>query len=160
MTKSNYLIRKIGTPYTQCVHRIRPRPLTPNYDVEETVPPLPPPPVHGSDDTGRSDDEKFPESAYLNDPIQVQATSSQQSPTTERTYPTKKDEGPALSTDDPTRHQRMTRQSQTPIASHRSLTKTPPRQRLKFDSYDLFRDIPTRSALSEGGYYEFLNLQE
>ena len=35
LTKSNYLIRKIGTPYTQCVHRIRLRPITPNYDVED-----------------------------------------------------------------------------------------------------------------------------
>ena len=32
LTKSNYLIRKVGTPYTQCVHRIRLRPITPNYD--------------------------------------------------------------------------------------------------------------------------------
>ena len=35
LTKSNYLIRKIGTPYTQSVHRIRLRPITPNYDVED-----------------------------------------------------------------------------------------------------------------------------
>ena len=65
----------------------------------------------------------------------------------------KNDEGAALSTKDPTRHQRMTRQSQIPIASTTSLTKTPPRQRLRFDSYDHFRDIPTRRALTEGGYY-------
>ena len=212
LTKSNYLIRKIGTPYTQCVHRIRLRPITPNYDVEDinvtmqdfkpdpslgkyrseleifdealenslnediiempevlttennrtdevqltlrgvitpattgqpapngdaepaaftegavTVPPFPPPPVPGSDDTARSGDEIFPEPKYLNDPIQVHATSSQQSPTTERTYPTKNDEGAALSTQDPTRHQRMTRQSQIPIAPSSSLPKTPPR---------------------------------
>ena len=245
LTKSNYLIRKIGTPYTQCVHRIRLRPITPNYDVEDisvtqqdftpdpslgkyrseheifdealetslnediieipevlttehnrtdevqhtirgvitpattdqpasaataepaaiieeadTVPPFSPPPVPGSDDTGRLADEIFLEPKYLNDPIQVHATSSQLSPTTERTYPTKTDEGAALSTEDPTRHQRMTRQSQIPIASHSSLTKIPPRQRLRFDSYDHFRDIPTRRALTEGGYYEFLNQQE
>ena len=245
LTKSNYLIRKIGTPYTQCVHRIRLRPITPNYDVEDisvtqqdfkpdpslgkyrseheifdealeisinediiempevpttehnrtdevqhtirgvitpatteqpapagaaeptaiiegtdTVPPFPPPPAPGSDDTARSDDENFPEPTYLNDPIQVHATSSQLSPTTERTYPTKTDEGAALSTKDPTSHQRMTRQSQIPTAPTSSLTKTPPRQRLRFDSYDHFRDIPTRRALTEGGYYEFLNQQE
>ena len=245
LTKSNYLIRKIGTPYTQCVHRIRLRPITPNYDVEDisvtqqdfkpdpslgkyrseheifdealetslnediiempevptternrkdemqhtirgvttpattkqpapaetaepaaiikwtdTVPPFPPPPVPGSDDTARSVDEIFPEPNYLNDPIQVHATSSQLSPTTERTYPTKTDEGAALSTEDPTRHQRMTRQSQIPVAPTSSLTKTPQRQRLRFDSYDHFRDIPTRRALTEGGYYEFLNQQE
>ena len=59
----------------------------------DTVPPFPPPPVTGSDETVRSDDENFPEATYLNDPIQVHATSSQQSPTTERTYPTKNDEG-------------------------------------------------------------------
>ena len=205
LTKSNCLIRKIGTPYTQCVHRIRLRPITPNYDVEDinvtmqafkpdpslgkyrseheifdealenylnedivempevpttdsnrtdevqhtirgvitpatteqpapagtaepaavieeadTVPPFPPPPVPGSDETARLDDENFPEPTHLNDPIQIQATSSQQSPTTERTYPTKTDEGAALSTEDPTRHQRMTRQSQIPIAPHSS----------------------------------------
>ena len=162
LTKSNYLIRKIGTPYTQCVHRIRLRPITLNYEVEDinitsqdfkpdpwlgkyrseheifdealenslnediiemleipttginrtdevhhtrrgiintpeiteqpapdgepepavftegadTVPPFPPPPLPGSDDTVRSDDENFPEPTYLNDPIQVHATSS------------------------------------------------------------------------------------
>ena len=81
-----------------------------------TVPPFPPSPVPGSDDTARSGDEIFLEPNYLNDPIQVHATSSQQSPTTERTYPTKNHEGAALSTQDPTRHQRMTRQSQIPNA--------------------------------------------
>ena len=126
----------------------------------DTVPPFPPPPVPGSEDTARSADELFPEPNYLNDPSQVHATSSQLSPTTERTYPTKTDEGAALSTEDPTRHQRMTRQSHIPIAPQSSLTKTPPRQRLRFDSYDHFRDIPTRRALTEGGYYEFLNQQE
>ena len=35
LTKSNYLIRKVGTPYNQCVHRIRLRPITPNYDVDD-----------------------------------------------------------------------------------------------------------------------------
>ena len=35
LTKSNYLIRKVGTPYTQCVHGIRLRPIKPNYDVED-----------------------------------------------------------------------------------------------------------------------------
>ena len=207
LTKSNYLIRKIGTSYTQCVHRIRLRPITPKCDVKDisvtqdfkldpslgkyrseleifvealetslnediiempevlttehnrtnevqhtirgeitpatteqpspagtaepaanneeadTVPPFPPPPVHGSDETARSDDENFSEPTYLNDPIQVHATSSQQSLTTERTYPTKNDEGAALSTEDPTRHQRMTRQSQIPVAPTSSLTK-------------------------------------
>ena len=125
-----------------------------------TVAPFPPPHVPGSDDTARSGDENFPQTIYLNDPIQVHATSSQQCPTTERTYSTKNDEGAALSTDDPTRHQRMTRQSQIPIAPTTSLTKTPPPQRLRFDSYDNFRDIPTRKALTEGGCYEFLNQQE
>ena len=32
-TKSNYLIRKVGTTYTQCVHRIQLRPITPKYQV-------------------------------------------------------------------------------------------------------------------------------
>ena len=54
----------------------------------------------------------------------------------------------------------MTRQSQIPIAPTSSLTKTPPRQRVRFDSYDHFRDIPTRRALTESGYFEFLNQQE
>ena len=35
MTDSNYLIRKIGTNYTQIVHRIRIRPITPQYQVED-----------------------------------------------------------------------------------------------------------------------------
>ena len=35
LTKSKYLIRKIGTPYTQCVYRIRLGPIMPNYDVED-----------------------------------------------------------------------------------------------------------------------------
>ena len=35
LTKSSFLIRKVGTPYTQCVHRIRLRPITPNYQVED-----------------------------------------------------------------------------------------------------------------------------
>ena len=137
-------------------------PAEPAAIVEEadTVPPFPPPPVPGSDETARSDDDNFPEPTYLNDPIQVHATSSQQSPTAERTYPTKNDEGAALSAEDPTRHHRMTRQSQKPVAPTSSLTKTPPRQRLGFDRYDHFRDIPTRRALTEGGYYEFLNQQE
>ena len=78
-------------------------------DEADTVPPFPPPPVSGSDETARSDDDNFPEPTYLIDPIQIHATSSQQSRTTERTYPTKNDEGAALSTEDPTRHQRMTR---------------------------------------------------
>ena len=30
-------------------------------------------------------------------------------------------------------------------------------QRLRFDNYDHFRDIPTRRALADGGYYECLN---
>ena len=130
------------------------------FEEADTVPPFPPPPVHGLDDTARSGNEIIPEPNYLNDPIQVHATSSQQSPTTERTYPTKNDEGAALSTQDPTRHQRMTRQSQLPIAPNSSLLKTPPRLRLRFDRYDQFRDFPTRRALTEGGYYEFLNQQE
>ena len=131
-----------------------------NIEEADTVPPFPPPPVPGSDGTARSNDEDFLEPTYLNDPIQVDATSSQQSPTTERTYLTKNDQGAALSTEDPTRHQQMTRQSQIPVAPTSSLTKTPPRQRLRFDRYDHFRDIPTRRALTEGGYYEFLNQQE
>ena len=35
LTKSNYSIRKVGTPYTQCVHRVRLRPITSNYQVED-----------------------------------------------------------------------------------------------------------------------------
>ena len=61
---------------------------------------------------------------------------------------------------DPTRHQRMTRQSQIPIAPTSSLTKTQPRQRPRFDCYDQFRDFPRRRAITGGGYYEFLNQQE
>ena len=35
LTKSNHLIRKVGTPYTQGVHRIRLRPITPYYDIDD-----------------------------------------------------------------------------------------------------------------------------
>ena len=35
LTKFSYLIRKVGTPYTQYVHRIRFRPITPIYQVED-----------------------------------------------------------------------------------------------------------------------------
>ena len=35
LTKSKYLIKKIGKPYTQCNHRIRVRPITPFYEVED-----------------------------------------------------------------------------------------------------------------------------
>ena len=35
LTKSNYLIGKVGTPYTLFVHRIHLRPITPNYQVED-----------------------------------------------------------------------------------------------------------------------------
>ena len=47
----------------------------------DTLLPFPPPPVPGSGHTLRSDNENFPEPTYLNDPIQVHVTSSQQSPT-------------------------------------------------------------------------------
>ena len=35
LTKSDYLIVKIGTPCTQCLHRIRLRPIVPNYEVKD-----------------------------------------------------------------------------------------------------------------------------
>ena len=35
LTNSNYIIRKVGTNYTQCVHRIRLRPVVPQYQVED-----------------------------------------------------------------------------------------------------------------------------
>ena len=34
LTEPNYVIRKVGSPYTLCVHRIQLRPITPNYDVD------------------------------------------------------------------------------------------------------------------------------
>ena len=34
-TNSNYIIRKVGTNYTQCLHRIRLRPITIQYSVED-----------------------------------------------------------------------------------------------------------------------------
>ena len=42
----------------------------------DTVPPFPPPPFPGSANTARSDDETFPETNSLTDPIQVHTTSS------------------------------------------------------------------------------------
>ena len=35
LTNSNYIIRKVGTNYTQCVHRIRLRPVVPQYQVDD-----------------------------------------------------------------------------------------------------------------------------
>ena len=35
LTKSNYIIRKVGTNYTQCVHRIRLRPVTPRGQIDD-----------------------------------------------------------------------------------------------------------------------------
>ena len=35
MTNSNYIIRKVGTNYTQCVHRIRFRPVTPQGRIDD-----------------------------------------------------------------------------------------------------------------------------
>ena len=35
LTNSNYIIRKVGTNHTQCVHRTRLRPITPQYQVED-----------------------------------------------------------------------------------------------------------------------------
>ena len=35
LTNSNYIVRKVGTNYTQCVHRIRLRPITPQYQIED-----------------------------------------------------------------------------------------------------------------------------
>ena len=35
LTNSNYIVRKVGTYYTQCVHRIRLRPITPQYTVDD-----------------------------------------------------------------------------------------------------------------------------
>jgi len=35
VTKSNYLIRKVVTPYSQCVHRIWLKPITPNYEIDD-----------------------------------------------------------------------------------------------------------------------------
>ena len=81
LTKSNYLIRKIGTPYTQCVHRIRLRPITPNYDVEDisvTQRDFKPDPSLGK---YRSEQEIFDEALenYLNEDI----TEIPEVPTTE-----------------------------------------------------------------------------
>ena len=62
LTKSNYLIRKVGTPYTQCVHRIRLPPITPNYQVEDiqlTVDDFQPDPSLGK---CRSEHEMFDDS--------------------------------------------------------------------------------------------------
>ena len=38
LTNSNYIIRKVGTNYTQCVHRIRLRPVDPQYQPEDLNP--------------------------------------------------------------------------------------------------------------------------
>ena len=35
LTYSNYIVRKVGTHHTQCVHRIRLRPIEPQYEIED-----------------------------------------------------------------------------------------------------------------------------
>ena len=35
LTNSNYIVRKVGTNNTQCVHRIRLRPIKPQYEIED-----------------------------------------------------------------------------------------------------------------------------
>ena len=35
LTSSNYIVRKVGTNHTQCVHRIRLRPIEPKFDVKD-----------------------------------------------------------------------------------------------------------------------------
>ena len=55
LTKPNYLIRKVDTPYTQCVDGIRLLSITPNYQVEDiqlTMDDFRPNPCLGT--TGRS----------------------------------------------------------------------------------------------------------
>ena len=64
LTKPNYLIRKFGTPYTQFVHRIRLRPITPNYQVEDiqlTMDDFRPDPSSGK---YRSEHEMFDDALY------------------------------------------------------------------------------------------------
>ena len=35
LTNNNYIVRKVNTNYTQCVHRIRHKPFTPSEEVED-----------------------------------------------------------------------------------------------------------------------------
>ena len=76
---------------------------------------------------------------------------------TERNIPTEHDDGATLPTENPNCQWMTARLSYIPILPSSSLTKTPPRQRLRFDNYDHFEEIPTRKALTEGGYFDFLN---
>ena len=35
LTNANYIVRKINTNYTQCVHRMRLRPIKPQYEIQD-----------------------------------------------------------------------------------------------------------------------------
>ena len=59
----------------------------------DTVPAFSGPPIPGSANTARLDDETVPEPNSLTDLIQVHTTTSQPFTTTERNNPTEKDEG-------------------------------------------------------------------
>ena len=104
----------------------------------DTVPPFPPPPVPGSAKTARSDDETFPEPNSRTDPIQVHTTSSQLFTMTERNITTEHHDRATLPTESPTCQEMTLRPSHMPILPSSSLTKTPQRQRLRFDKYDHF----------------------
>ena len=115
------------------------------------MPPFPPPPKPGSEGTARSDDEYFAEPNLLTDPMQVHITSSQISMMTEPNNPTENDDGATPPTENPICQEITTRRLNIPILPSSSLTKPSPRQRLRFDKYDHFKEIPTSKALKEGG---------
>ena len=230
LTNSNYLIRKIGTPYTQCVHRIRLRPISPKFEVDDTnvthqdfkpdpslgkfrseyqifdealgksftedivfvtparndenqteevehtirgvtplpanaaapagatapapfegadpVPRFPPPPASGPKNPVEPGHDVFPEPTTMTDPIQMPTSSSQLEGATDRSG----------NAENETVRRESPKQTITPSQSKIPIpTKTTTQQRLRFDNYDHFRDIPTRRALAAGGYPECLN---
>ena len=233
LTNSNYLIRKIGTPYTQCVHRIRLRPISPKFEVDDIsvtpqefkpdpslgkfrseyqifdealeksftedivimpparndenhteevehtirgvtptpanaaaptgttapavfegadpVPRFPPPPAPGPENPVEPGPDVFPEPIEMTDLIQMPTSSSQLESATDRNGNVRDAENETDRRESP-KQTIASSQSKIPIP-----TKTATQQRLRFDNYDHFRDIPTRRALADGGYYECLN---
>ena len=82
LTYSKYIIRKVGTNFTQCVHRIRLKPIMPPPDTEDISPVKP---EHFERDPSRKDDKLEPE---LFDEYLVDLLNDKNTQTREDTQPT------------------------------------------------------------------------
>ena len=82
LTDSNYIIRRVGTNFTQCVHRIRLKPIRPPPDTKDIFPVKP---EHFERDPSRKDDRREPE---LFDDYLVDLLNDEKTQTREDTQPT------------------------------------------------------------------------